>query len=57
VIQHPATFHETRVWTEQLLAELAAEPSPDVFATAQERGRARDLHATTAELLEILADA
>jgi hypothetical protein len=34
-----------------LIAELEAELSPDVVAAARERGRARDLEVTVAELL------
>jgi len=37
-----------------LLDQLEADLSPDLFAAAQERGRARDLDATVAELVEEL---
>jgi hypothetical protein len=39
-----------------LVAELEAELPPDVVAAAQERGRARDLEATVAELLVELGE-
>jgi tetratricopeptide (TPR) repeat protein len=41
----------------RLVAQLQAELPPDVFAAAQERGRARDLDQTVKELLVELEDA
>ncbi|MBN1137863.1 MAG: tetratricopeptide repeat protein [Anaerolineae bacterium] len=48
----------SRLWEDiagHQIAALAATLSPDVVATAQERGRARDLKATISELLAELA--
>jgi tetratricopeptide (TPR) repeat protein len=44
VLHHPATSHfETKNRAEQLLAELESQLSPQEFAAAQERGKAREL--------------
>jgi hypothetical protein len=40
-----------------LIAELEVELAPDIFAAAQERGKARDLDATVREALAELAAA
>src|SRR5262249_12420219 len=40
-----------RAAAEQSLAELQADLTPDVFAAAVERGRARDLETTVRELI------
>jgi tetratricopeptide (TPR) repeat protein len=55
VIHHPISWR----WMKHhraapLVAQLEAELPPDVAATAWERGRARDLDATVAELLDEL---
>ena len=51
VLHHPASVKETRERAQRLLDELQAELPPAVFAAAEERGQARDLQATVAELL------
>jgi tetratricopeptide (TPR) repeat protein len=51
VLHHPASSQSTRDQADVLVAELAAELPPEAVAAAQERGRARDLEATVAELL------
>jgi predicted ATPase len=50
VLHHPATHHVDRVRAQDLLSRLESELPPDVVAATQERGRARDLEATVAEL-------
>jgi tetratricopeptide (TPR) repeat protein len=51
---HPASVEETKDKAGALLDQLRSEIAPDVFAAAEERGRARDLNATVEELLEVL---
>jgi hypothetical protein len=48
---HPLSWRWTKDRAAPLVTELEAELPPDVVAAAQERGRARDLEATVAELL------
>jgi hypothetical protein len=50
-IHHPASMEVVRDIVASLVAELEVELPPDGVAAAQERGRARDLEATVAELL------
>ncbi len=50
-LHHPAYALIMRDRDASLVAQLEAELPPDVAAAAQERGRARDLDATVAELL------
>jgi hypothetical protein len=50
-VHHPASAQTSRDNAARLVAQLEAELPPDVVAAAQERGRARDLEATVAELL------
>ena len=53
---HPTTWHWMKHYrAKPLVAALEAELPPDVVAAARERGRARDLDATVAELLDELA--
>ena len=56
VLYHPASWQLTRDQAAALVAELAAELPPEAAAAAQERGRARALEATMAELLVELRD-
>ena len=51
VLRHPSTWQWTKDRAAPLIAELEVELSPDLFAAAQARGRARDLDATVKELL------
>ena len=51
VLHHPASWQWAKDRAAPLVAELEAELAPDVVAAAQERGQARDLEATVAELL------
>jgi predicted ATPase len=51
ILHHPAIWQAIKDSAASLVAELEAELPPDVVAAAQERGRARDLEATVAELL------
>ena len=51
---NPWSFEKIRNRAHRLLDALQSELPPAVFAAAQERGRARDLWATVAELLEEL---
>jgi uncharacterized membrane-anchored protein len=53
---HPACAQANRDRDASLVAQLEAELPPDVVAAAQERGRARDLDATVAELLVELGE-
>jgi predicted ATPase/predicted Ser/Thr protein kinase len=53
-IHHPLSFQSTKTRAAPLIAELESELPPDVVAAAWERGRARDLEATVAELLDEL---
>jgi tetratricopeptide (TPR) repeat protein len=53
-LHHPDSVEEVQDKARQLLAGLESQLPPDAFAAAQERGRARDLEATLAELLEQL---
>jgi hypothetical protein len=50
-LHHPESRAETRDRASELLEELQASLPPAAFAAAQERGRARDLWETAAELL------
>jgi tetratricopeptide (TPR) repeat protein len=54
VLHHPMSWQWAKDKASPLVAELEAELSPDAVAAAQERGRARDLEATVAELLDDL---
>jgi tetratricopeptide (TPR) repeat protein len=56
VLHHPANWQYTTERAESLVAELEAELPPDMAAAAWERGRARDLDATVAELMDELAE-
>jgi hypothetical protein len=51
---HPESVEETRSRADELLAELRGKLSPDAYAAAEARGRARDLEITVKELLEEL---
>jgi len=54
-----APFSNSRWWEDVVgvhIAASAASLPPDVVAAAQERGRARDLEATMAELLAELGE-
>jgi tetratricopeptide (TPR) repeat protein len=51
VLGHPATHQEFKSRATGLQAELTAELPPEVAEAAKERGRARELDATVAELL------
>jgi predicted ATPase/DNA-binding SARP family transcriptional activator len=51
VLHHPWTWRWTKDRAAPLIAELEAALSPERFAAAQERGRARDLETTAEELL------
>jgi predicted ATPase len=51
ILGHPASHPEFKGRAARLQAELTTEMPSDVAAAAQERGRARDLEATVAELL------
>jgi predicted ATPase/DNA-binding SARP family transcriptional activator len=48
---HPASIEETRGKAGELLDGLRSKLSPDAYAAAEARGRARDLEATMRELL------
>jgi predicted ATPase/DNA-binding SARP family transcriptional activator len=48
---HPASIGETRDKADELLDELQLRLSPEAYAAAKARGRARDLEATMRELL------
>jgi predicted ATPase/DNA-binding SARP family transcriptional activator len=50
-VHHPASMEVLRDIAASLVAELEVELPPHVAAAAQERGRARNLDATVAELL------
>jgi hypothetical protein len=54
VLDHPYTWQWTKDRAAPLVAELKAALSPDLFAAAWERGRARDLDMTAMELLDEL---
>jgi len=47
----PASVEETRDKADELLDRLRSELSPEAYAAAEARGRARDLEATLGELL------
>jgi predicted ATPase/DNA-binding SARP family transcriptional activator len=51
ILRHPASAQWTKDRAATLLAELENELPPDIVAAALERGRARDLDATLADLL------
>ena len=51
IMNHRMSWQVVKDQARLLAVELEAELSPDVAAAAQERGRARDLKATVAELL------
>jgi predicted ATPase/DNA-binding SARP family transcriptional activator len=51
VLSHPASAQECKDRAARLQAELTTELSPELVGAAQERGRARGLDATVAELL------
>jgi predicted ATPase/DNA-binding SARP family transcriptional activator len=54
---HPASVEEIRDRADELLDRLRAELSPEVYAAAQESGRAHDLEATLRELVVELGPA
>ena len=54
VVNHRFSWQMAKDQAAPLIAELEAELPPDVVAAAQHRGRARDLDATVAELLDEL---
>ena len=54
VLHHPASWQMTRDKAAARIAALEAELPPDVAAAARERGRARHLESTLAELLDEL---
>jgi tetratricopeptide (TPR) repeat protein len=56
VMSHRFSWQMAKDQAAPLVAELEAELPPDVVAAALERGRARDLDATVAELLSELAE-
>jgi tetratricopeptide (TPR) repeat protein len=51
ILHHPSTWRWTKDRAAPLVAKLEAALSPECFAAAQERGRARDLDTTVQELL------
>jgi hypothetical protein len=51
VLDHPASTQECKDRAARLQAELTTELPPELVRKAQERGRARDLDETVAELL------
>jgi predicted ATPase len=51
IITNPALVQLDLVYAQNLLADLQARLTPDVYAAAVERGKARDLDATVRELL------
>jgi predicted ATPase/DNA-binding SARP family transcriptional activator len=51
VLHHPASWQWAKDRAAPLIAELKAQLSPDALAAAQERGRARGLEATVADLV------
>jgi tetratricopeptide (TPR) repeat protein len=57
VLRHPATWQWAKDRAAPLFAALEAELAPELFAAAQERGKARDLDATVRKLLAELDDA
>jgi ATP/maltotriose-dependent transcriptional regulator MalT len=54
VLNHPAASHDTRVRAERSMVKASRQLSPDLFTSAQERGRARDLEEATSSLLKIM---
>jgi hypothetical protein len=56
VLHHPLSWQMAKDQAAPLIAKLEAELLPDVVAAAQERGRARNLDATVAELLVELGE-
>jgi tetratricopeptide (TPR) repeat protein len=56
VMNHRFSWQLAKDQAAPLIAELEAELSPEVAAAAQARGRARDLDATVAELLDELGE-
>jgi hypothetical protein len=56
IVHHSASWQATRNRAVSLVAELESALPPDVVAAAQERGWARDLESTVAELLVELGD-
>jgi serine/threonine protein kinase/tetratricopeptide (TPR) repeat protein len=56
VIHHPISWQMAKDQAAPLIAKLEAELPPDIVAAAKERGRARDLESTIAELLAELGD-
>jgi hypothetical protein len=53
---HPVSIEETRDKAGELLDELRLWLSPEAYAVAETRGRARDLEATVRELLTELEE-
>jgi hypothetical protein len=56
VLCHPASWQLVKDRALPLVAELEAELPPEAAAAARERGRARDLDTTVAELLAELKE-
>jgi len=56
VLHHPTSWQWAKDRAAPLIAELEAELPPDAVVAAKERGRARDLDATVAELLVELGE-
>ncbi len=56
VLHHPISWQWAKDRAMPLITELEAELSPDAVAAAQARGRALDLEATVAELLDELGE-
>jgi serine/threonine protein kinase/tetratricopeptide (TPR) repeat protein len=56
VIHHPISWQMAKDQAASLISKLENELPPDIVATAKERGRARDLESTIAELLAELGD-
>jgi hypothetical protein len=56
VLQHPMSWQMEKDRAAELQSVLEDELSPQIIAAAKERGRARDLDVTVAELLADLKD-
>jgi predicted ATPase len=56
VLHHPISWQWVRDRAARVVVRLEAELSPDIVASARERGRVRDLGATVAELLDELGE-
>ncbi|MGB3713591.1 MAG: response regulator transcription factor [Candidatus Promineifilaceae bacterium] len=53
-LDHPAASHDTRVRAERSMAAAGRQLPPDLFASAEERGRAMDLEEAISTLLKII---